>query len=458
MSRLEDRMGITSQPAPGREPDAGLPDPVPLLSQRQTAVFGALMVMLGPISLALYTPAMPAMVAAFDTSMVTIKLTVTVFFLGFAFSQLVCGPLSDAYGRRPVALGFFGIYLAGSVVAMLAPTVSWLIAARALQGIGCAAGIAVSRAIVRDQYAGHASATIMNLIGTILAIGPAVSPTLGGVLFSLAGIDAIFVAMAAYGLVLVALVVLVVPETNRAPQPGLARPAAMARSYGTLLASAAFMRPALVVGGGLGGIYTLAALLPFILIDDLKLSPVAFGLTMLVQTGSFMTGSIVAGLLMKRMRAERIVPIGIAMMLAGALGLAVGLRLLPVTPLTVMTWVGFWAAGIGLFLPGCTTGALAGFPHIAGAASALLGFLQIGGGFLGTVIAALLPSPFFALTTLMPTLALAAALSYVLLRPGHAAAPQTEPDAADLGLAADPIGVVGAAGDEIEAERIARNS
>src|SRR5690606_15568874 len=107
----------------------------PMMSEMRTAVIGAFIVALGPVSLALYTPAMPALVGAFGTTPAAINLTLTVYFFGFAFAQLVCGPLSDAYGRRPVAIGFFSIYLAGSLVAAWSPTIGWLLAGRALQGV-----------------------------------------------------------------------------------------------------------------------------------------------------------------------------------------------------------------------------------------------------------------------------------------------------------------------------------
>src|SRR3954463_11093225 len=177
--------------------------PVPLMTETRTAVVGALIVALGAISMSLYTPAMPALVDAFNTTPATVKLTLTVYFGGFAFAQLVCGPLSDAYGRRPIALGSFSIYLLGSVIAALSPTIQWLVVGRILQGIGVAAGIAISRAIVRDQFTGQRSARIMNLIGLMLAVGPAVSPTIGGVLLSTLGWHSIFLVMVVYGIVAV---------------------------------------------------------------------------------------------------------------------------------------------------------------------------------------------------------------------------------------------------------------
>src|SRR4051794_12827231 len=205
--------------------------PAPLMTETRTAVVGALIVALGSVSMSLYTPAMPALVEAFQTTPATVKLTLTVYFGGFAFAQLVCGPLSDAYGRRPVALGFFSVYLLGSVIAAVSPAIAWLVVGRMLQGIGVAAGIAISRAIVRDQFTGQQSARIMNLIGLMLAIGPAVSPALGGVILSTVGWHAIFLVMVAYGLVVVLVLGFGVRETNRTPDPTRAHPGQIARNY-----------------------------------------------------------------------------------------------------------------------------------------------------------------------------------------------------------------------------------
>lgn len=439
-----------------------LPSPAPIMSELRVAMIGALMVMLGPISLAMYTPAMPTLVTAFDTTPAMVKATLTVFFLGFAFSQLACGPLSDAFGRRPVALSFFGIYMLGALIATWAPAMGWLILGRGLQGIGCAAGIAISRAIVRDQYSGQTSARIMNLIGTMLAIGPAVSPTLGGLILGAAGWHMIFMAMALYGVVLLVLLAFFVPETNAARDPALASPVGIVRSYARLVTDRTFMRASLALGGGLGAIYTLAALLPFVLIQEVGLSPTQFGLAMLAQTGSFLFGTLVAGRMLKRMSASALVPFGLVLVLAGAAGLGIGLRLLGPSTLTVMGPVGLWACGIALVLPGCTTAALAGFPAIAGAASALMGFMQIGGGFFGTAVAVVFPSPLAALATLPPAMALVAAGGYVLLRPRRPLAPEPvgagPVEATDLELAADPLGVVGASGEEIEVETYGRRN
>lgn len=447
-----------------RDPAGATPAPsAALMTEREVSIIGGMMVMLGPVSLSLYTPALPTLVEVFGTSIATVKLTLTVFFFGFAVSQLVCGPLSDAYGRRPVALGFFGIYLAGALVAMLAPDIGWLVAGRILQGIGAAAGIALSRALVRDQYTGQASARVMNLIGTILAIGPAISPTIGGFLLGAFGWHSVFVAMTGFGLMLVLLLALRVPETNRAPDPRLAAPRAVAASYRRLLTDRGFMRAALTAGFALGGIYTLAATLPFILIERVGLTPTGFGLAMMMQTGAFMLGTLIARPLLNRYKAQQLILPGLLLVLTGAIAMAVGPHVVALSILSVMLPISFWACGCALLLPGCTTSALAGFGSIAGAASALTGFLQIGSGFLGTSLSALLPSPLLAMTALVPAMAVMSLAIHLSLVPrttpaAAPAGPEAEPQAPDLELAADPLGLVGAAGDEIEAGTYRRAS
>ncbi len=423
----------------------------PVMSETRTAVIGAMVVVLGPISMSLYTPALPALVQAFDTTPGMLKLSLSIYFFGFAFSQLACGPLSDAFGRRPTALGFFLIYLVGSVVAAFAPDITWLIVGRGLQGIGVAAGPAISRAIVRDQFTGQPSARIMNLIATMLAIGPAIAPTLGGIILSTLGWQPIFLVMVIYGLVLVALLALFVPETNHTPDRTQAHPRRALRNYATLLSDARFMRPSLVIGFTLGGIYTLAAILPFVLIERVGLSPVGFGIAMICQTGSFMAGSMLTGRLLRRIKADALIPYGLALVMVAAVAMAVATRIYPASAVATMLPVAVWAFGIAMLLPGGTTGALSGFPHMAGAASALMGFLQIGGGLLGTTLASAFSVPGDAFTLVVPAMAVMGLMSFLLLRPrpGAQTAQISEPD---LEISTDPAGLIGAAGDEIEAQ------
>jgi DHA1 family bicyclomycin/chloramphenicol resistance-like MFS transporter len=420
------------------------------MSPMRTAILGALIVALGPISLALYTPAMPTLVEAFASDPATVKLTITLYFLGFAFAQIVCGPLSDAYGRKPVALSFFSIYLVGSVIAVFAPTITWLLAARALQGIGAAAGVATSRAVVRDQFTGQASARIMNLIGLMFAIGPAVSPSLGALLLRTLGWHSIFVSMVVYGLVVVGVTIFAVSETNPNINPAVARPRNVLRSYAALLRDRNFMRFSLIMSCAFGALYTLPALLPFVLIGMVGLTPTQYGLATLIQTAAYASGNLVTMQLLRRYEAVRLVPFGIAIIVVAAAILAIGLRLFPPGLATIIGPTALWAFGSAWIVPGATTGALADAGNRAGAASAFMGFLQIGGGLAGSLIAAVLfADAFQALINVLPMLAIAGVLCYAALG-GGVRRFGLSLDPRDIEIAVDPTGVVGAGGEEIE--------
>lgn len=380
------------------------------MTERHVAAIGSLLIALGPVSLALYTPAMPQLVTDFATTYPAVKATLAAYFAGFALAQLVCGPLSDAYGRRPAALAFLTLYAVGSVGAMLAPSINALILARLVQGVGAAVGISVARAIVRDNFTGEQSARVMNTIGIFLAIGPAVAPTLGSLTMLAFGWRAIFVLMVAYGIGLLVAVHRFLPETNRAPDPARASPAGLVRAYGALGRDSRFLFPALTLGLVLGGFYSLSSMLPFLLIDIAGLSPQAFGFGMLGQTGAYILGGLVTKALLKHVPARHLVLPGLTLAMAGALAMTASTALLPPSYLSVMTPVAVFAFALALVTPDLTTRAMATFPDKAGAAAALLGFAQMGSGFVDSGAVALIGSPPLAFATVVPVVTLAALL------------------------------------------------
>lgn len=377
---------------------------LPLMSTARTTVIGGLLIALGSISMALYTPAMPTLVGAFGTTMAMVKTTLTAYFAGFALAQLVCGPLSDGFGRRPVTFGFLALYVAGSLAAVLATSVEVLIAARLLQGIGAAVGVAISRAVVRDLFVGQESARVMNAIGIVLAIGPAVAPTLGGILLELTGWHSIFAMMALAGIVAFGVVMWAMPETNANRDPAHAHPWRVVGNYGRLLRDRRFMVPALTLGTSLGGIYAIGTMLPFVLIGRVGLTPTHFGFGMLAQTGSFAFGGLVARRLLQLYGAERLVMPGMIVATLGAGATVLLGRVIEPSYLAVMIPVGVFAFATAFILPALSTAALAPFSTMAGSASALMGFIQMGGGFAGGMAATLFADPVIALGTIFPTM------------------------------------------------------
>ncbi|WP_370638358.1 multidrug effflux MFS transporter [Aurantimonas sp. VKM B-3413] len=398
------------------------------MSERRTGLVGGCLVAIGSVSMSLYTPAMPALVEEFGTSEALIKLTLSVYFAGFAFTQLVCGPVSDALGRRATTLGFMTLYLAGSLLALIAPTVEVLIAARLLQGVGASVGVATSRAIVRDQFSGEASSRIMNTIGLILAIGPAVSPTIGGITLDLAGAQAIFAVMLFFGFVVVGMTLFVMRETTT-PDISRIRPRAILDAYRTLAGNRHFLATGLTIGGSVGALYTMATILPFVLIGEAGMTPTEFGIGMLAQTGSYFVGSLLVRALMPRTGAYPLVPAGLGFVGAGSVGLLVSIALLPVSYLSIMIPVGSFAFGIAFVMPAMTTAALAPFPKMAGAAAAMMGFIQMGSGLAGSAACAAIGDPVMATQIVVPALGLIAISAYLVYRTHpHLAEPEPAPE------------------------------
>ncbi|WP_051228435.1 multidrug effflux MFS transporter [Pleomorphomonas oryzae] len=378
------------------------------MTERHVAAIGSLLIALGPVSLALYTPAMPELVTDFATTYPAVKATLAAYFAGFALAQLICGPLSDAYGRRPTALAFLTLFAIGSLGAMLAPSIHALTVARLVQGIGAAVGISVARAIVRDNFTGEQSARVMNTIGIFLAIGPAMAPTLGSLAMLAFDWRAIFVLMVAYGGALLITVYRFLPETNLAPDPARASPAGLVRAYAALGSDGRFLFPALMLGLVLGGFYSLSSMLPFLLIDIAGLSPQAFGFGMLAQTGAYILGGVLTKALLKHVPARHLVLPGLLLAMTGALTMAASIALFPPSYLTVMAPVAIFAFALAMVTPDLTTRAMAAFPEKAGAAAALLGFAQMGSGFIDSGAVAFIGSPPLAFATVIPLVTLVA--------------------------------------------------
>lgn len=381
------------------------------------------MVTTGPLSLTLYGPALPAIVTDLGTTDAGGKLTMTVYFAAFAISQLLCGPLSDRFGRLWVGAAFFAIYVLGSLVCVLAPSLEMLLLGRVMQGFGVSAGGAISRAMVRDQFTGMEAVRILTLVNLILTVTPAIAPTLGSLIMLAGSWHVMFAIMAAFGVAIITLLGLgareTLPETARVPLA----PRRILRNYADLLRAPDFVLPALMLALAFGGFYGFAALLPFVLIEDIGLTPFQFAMALLIQTGSFIVGNLVAGRLSHRLDGPQLVVVGLVLLGLGGLGFAVAPRLFPESVLAVMAPVSLWMLALPAIGPSATVAAMARYGHMAGAASAMAGFFQMGGGFVASLLAVtLFADARAALTVVLPLLAvltIATAMLHRRLVPGQ---------------------------------------
>jgi DHA1 family purine ribonucleoside efflux pump-like MFS transporter/DHA1 family bicyclomycin/chloramphenicol resistance-like MFS transporter len=382
------------------------------MTTRRTAILGALLMAIGPISMAIYTPAMPELVKAFGTTEAAIKISLALYFAGFALAQLVSGPASDAFGRKVASLVFLSIYLAGGLIAVFAPSVEFLLAARLIQGIGVSVGMTVARAIVRDQFIGSEASSILNLIGIMLAIGPAIGPTMGGLSLAAFGWHSVFWLMVGFGVISVVAVVFFLRETT-VPDRKLIRPGNLVRAYAELLRNKRFLFAALIMAGSVGALYAQATMLSFILINEVGLTPTGFGLSMLMQSGAYFSGSVALRFLVKILGDRHSAILGLCCSGIGGTLMILSVFLLEPSFITIMGPVAVATFGIALITPYIVTAAMAPFPHIAGSASAMMGFIQMSSGFIAGVVASLIGSPLLAFGTVIPFMEFMAIAGYI---------------------------------------------
>lgn len=329
------------------------------------------------ISTDLYLPALPAIVTDLATEPSRVQLTLSVFLAGFGLAQLVYGPLSDRFGRRPLLLLGTGLYVGTSLACMAAETIGQLVLFRFLQGAGACCGPVLGRAVVRDVYPPADAVRILAYLSAAVALAPALGPILGGWLTMGFGWRSTFAALAAFGLVLLAGIVLLLPETNQRKDPHATRPRHLAANYLTLLRDLQYVGFVLVAALSYSGIFAFISGSSYLLIEVVGLSPAAFGLCFSAVVLGYMTGSLITGRFGARLGLRRTLVLGgLLATVAGLVGLAVAILLPPTIVSIVAPQTAFMVAA-GLLLPTAMAGAIGPHPRMTGLASGLLGFIQL---------------------------------------------------------------------------------
>ena len=353
---------------------------MPVVPSALLAVLVVALTALGPLSTDFYLPALPAIARALDTDSAGVQLTLSVYLLGFGAGQLLVGPLSDRFGRRPVMLWGMLVFVLSSVVCALADSITTLVVARLLQAFGACAGPVLGRAVVRDVYGPAESARMLSHVSTATALAPLLAPLFGGWLTALWGWRATFVALTLYALVLILAVWRLLQETNRHPDAHAMRPARMWANYRTLLADPVY-RSALLIGcGAFAALFAFISGSPFVFIEHFGMSPQQMGLAFGLNVTGFMLGSTLSARLSRRIGPARLIRHGVWLGAACGVMLAALALVGPRHPAAVMVPMWGVAAAIGLILPNATALGLAGYPKMAGAAASLMGFVQMGLG------------------------------------------------------------------------------
>jgi DHA1 family bicyclomycin/chloramphenicol resistance-like MFS transporter len=336
------------------------------------------MVALGPISTDLYLPSLPAIGSDFGVANAEVQLTLSVFLAGFAVSQLAYGPLSDRFGRRPVILGGLTLYLLASVVCAVAPAIEVLILARFFQAVGACVGPVLGRAVVRDIYGRERAARMLSYMGMAMALAPAFGPILGGFLEVWFGWRANFAVLGVFAAATLLGALITLPETNQWKSPDATRPGHIVGNYRNLLRHRSYLGYTVIVACTYSGIFSFISGSAFVLIGLLGLSPDVYGFCFAAIVVGYMIGTFISGRYTVKIGLERMVQLGTAVQVAGGLtGVALYLAGI-VTVASIVGPVVVFMAGTGLAMPNAQAGAIGPFPRMAGSASALLGFFQMG--------------------------------------------------------------------------------
>ena len=356
-----------------------MPHPDTRIAMPPTTVvlFLALLLGLQPVTTDLYLPALPGLTQELGAAMSQAQLTLTALLLAFGVSQLIWGPLSDRFGRRPILLLGMAAYVVASIGSALSPTIEALVVWRTLQGAAMGAAVMCARAIVRDLYQPVQGASVMSKGLSGLGVIACTTAPLGGFLTAMFSWHAALLALAVFGAVTLALIAWKFEETVRQKNPHALQPRTLVRTWISILRNPTFLAFSALSVTSYGGLFTFLAASSFVFIRVLGTTATQYGLVMLCMSLVYLSGTFLCRRLLVRYGVRRTVAI------AGGLSVTGG------TAMGVMALAGVqsgWAIAVphaifmlghGIHQPCGQSGAVGPFPHAAGAASALNGFLMM---------------------------------------------------------------------------------
>jgi DHA1 family bicyclomycin/chloramphenicol resistance-like MFS transporter len=331
---------------------------------------------LGPAAMQILLPALPIIKDSFAVSTDVAQLTLSLSMLAIAIGTLTYGPLSDKYGRKPVMIAGLIITLVGSLLCLVANSITSLIIGRFIQAFGGAVGLVLARAIVRDVYGAEQAARVIATLVMVMVVIPMLSPALGGELMQLFGWHSVFVVIALLSTAIMITLSKSLPETLREPVP-FEGVKAMLRTFITLLASRVFSGYAFCVTFVSVVFFSFISAAPEIMVSVLHRPATEYGYYFIMIPAGFMVGNYVARHFGGRMGMDRMIGLGASIALAG-ISLAVALQLSGFQqPLALFAPISLAVFGNGITLPNAQAAAINEFPQFAGSASGLTGFLQM---------------------------------------------------------------------------------
>ncbi|MEV7623391.1 multidrug effflux MFS transporter [Actinoplanes sp. NPDC089786] len=417
--------------APEQAPPAPDLTPGERMTTRQriklVLVLGAL-IAIGPLTIDMYLPSLPSITDDLSATAAQVQLTLTGTLLGLALGQLVIGPLSDKFGRRTPLLAGVAVHVLASVLCVIAPNLAMLGTLRVLQGLGAAASMVVAMAIVRDLFTGYAAATLISRLMLVMGAAPILAPTLGSITLTWTSWRGVFVVLAVYGIGIITVAALALPETLAVENRRSGGVAGTLRDYGRLFADRSYIGLILVAGLAMAAMFAYVSGSSFVFQGQYGLSEQQFGFVFGAGAIGLIAATQANPILLKRWSPARVLSsalvvgavAGVVLLLFASTGFG-GL-----VGLLIPLWVVL--ASAGLALPNAPALALSRHGETAGTAAALLGAVQFGVGALAAPLVGVLGTGATGMAVVIAGGMLAANVVLVLVaRPWQIAVDEKEP-------------------------------
>ncbi|MEW2017437.1 multidrug effflux MFS transporter [Rhodococcus sp. NPDC076796] len=384
---------------------------------RVILVLGAL-IALGPLTIDMYLPALPAIADDLNTPSSAVQLTLAGTLIGLALGQLVIGPLSDIVGRRlPLIVGT-GVHILASVACIVAPNIAVLGGLRVVQGLGAAAAAVVAMAIVRDLFSGRAAATVLSRLMLVMGVAPVLAPSLGGAVLLVGSWRLVFAALAIMGVALMTLAIVSLRETLPPERRRASGVMPVLRTYRSLLRDAQFVVLVLVAALAMSSLFAYIAGSSFVLQEEFGLDEQQFAIVFAAGAISLIGASQLNVLLLGRFAPVQIVlaALSFAVFAGGVMAVLAIAEIGGMAGFVVPLW--FVLGAVGFVMPNAPALALSRHGEAAGGAAALLGAAQFGlGAIVAPIVGALGNDAVAVSTTMVVTSAAAlAALGVITAR------------------------------------------
>ncbi|OZC69673.1 Bcr/CflA family drug resistance efflux transporter [Rhodococcus sp. 15-725-2-2b] len=384
---------------------------------RVILVLGAL-IALGPLTIDMYLPALPAIADDLNTPSSAVQLTLAGTLIGLALGQLVIGPLSDIVGRRlPLIVGT-GVHILASVACIVAPNIAVLGGLRVVQGLGAAAAAVVAMAIVRDLFSGRAAATVLSRLMLVMGVAPVLAPSLGGAVLLVGSWRLVFAALAIMGVALMTLAIVSLRETLPPERRRASGVMPVLRTYRSLLRDAQFVVLVLVAALAMSSLFAYIAGSSFVLQEEFGLDEQQFAIVFAAGAISLIGASQLNVLLLGRFAPVQIVlaALSFAVLAGGVMAVLAIAEIGGMAGFVIPLW--FVLGAVGFVMPNAPALALSRHGEAAGGAAALLGAAQFGlGAIVAPIVGALGNDAVAVSTTMVATSAAAlAALGVITAR------------------------------------------